>query len=152
MKPHTLLATWFGCGYMRPGPGTWGTLGGMPLALILLATGGASYLLAGLAVIVPLGLWAAHRLEKETGEHDSSKIVVDEVAGLCVAMLAAVPEPVSVVLAFLLFRVFDILKPWPVSWADKELPGAWGVMADDLIAGVYAAACLTGLRAYAGIG
>ena len=149
-KPWFWLATWFGCGLARPMPGTWGTLGGLPFGIFLMM-GGPVYLIAGIVIVSAAGWWAAREFEKATGEHDVGMIVIDEVVGIWVTLLAATQTPVSVLLAFLLFRAFDILKPWPVNWCDKKLPGAWGVMTDDIAAGVYAAACLIGLRAY-GIG
>ena len=113
-KPYFWLATWFGCGLARPAPGTWGTLGGLPLG-ILLMMGGPVYLAAGIIIVFAAGLWAAREFEKATGEHDAGMIVIDEVAGIWVTLLAAQMTPLSLLLAFLLFRAFDILKPWPVS-------------------------------------
>lgn len=150
-KPWAWLSTWFGCGLLLPGPGTWGTLGGLPFAVFCLWFGGWSALLAWLIFVTLIGYWAADKFERASGEHDAGAIVIDEVAGIALTMLAGAPTFVSACLAFLLFRFFDILKPWPVSWCDKKLPGAFGVMVDDLVAGVLAAACLWGLR-YAGIG
>lgn len=86
-----------------------------------------------------------------TGDHDGGYIVVDEVAGLSIALLAASLTPLSLLLAFLLFRLFDIFKPWPCNWLDQKLTGAASVMLDDVMAGIYAALCLIGL-AYVGIG
>ncbi|HTK84835.1 MAG TPA: phosphatidylglycerophosphatase A, partial [Patescibacteria group bacterium] len=83
--------------------------------------------------------------------HDLSAIVIDEVAGIAMTMLFALPTVKSVTLAFLLFRFFDILKPWPVSYLDKKIGRGLGVMVDDLAAAVYAALCLWGLR-HAGFG
>lgn len=148
-NPATWVATWFGCGLMRPGPGTWGTLGALPFGLILLTLGGKIALLCGLALIIPLGLWAATKFETMTGTHDNSMIVIDEVAGLWITLLASTLAPLSIILAFGLFRFFDILKPWPVSWLDRNLSGARGVMADDCMAGIYAALCLWGINTYA---
>lgn len=150
-SPATWLATWFGCGLMRPAPGTWGTLGGLPFGVLLLVFGGVPVLALATILVTLIGYWAADRFEKQTGTHDAGAIVIDEVAGLWLTLLAAAPTPLSVGLAFLLFRFFDIVKPWPVSWCDRQLPGARGVMADDLAAGVYAALVLWGLR-YAGFG
>lgn len=149
-KPWFWLATWFGCGLARPAPGTWGTLGGLPFGIFLMM-GSPVYLAAGIVIVFAAGFWAAREFEKATGECDAPVIVIDEVAGVWFTLLAATQTPLSVLLAFLLFRSFDILKPWPVSWCDKKLSGAWGVMMDDIAAGIYAAACLMGLRAY-GIG
>lgn len=150
-KPYAWLSTWFGCGLMQPAPGTWGTLGGMPLGIILGVIGGWPLLLVGAAVVAAVGYRAAKKFEEATGEHDCGAVVIDEVAGVLLALAAAGNSPLLIIMAFVLFRIFDILKPWPVNWCDQKLPGAWGVMADDLVAGLYAALCLGGLR-YAGIG
>lgn len=151
-KPWFWLATWFGCGLARPAPGTWGTLGGLPFGIFLMMSAGPAGLAIATVIVFAAGLWAAREFEKATGEHDASAIVIDEVAGVWVTLLAASSTPLSVLLAFFLFRAFDVLKPWPVSWCDKKLPGAWGVMLDDIAAGIYAALCLYLLRIYAGIG
>lgn len=145
------LATWFGCGLARKAPGTWGTLGALPPGVLLLWLGGWPALLVAAALVSVVGFYAAEVYEKETGTHDSGAIVIDEVAGMWIALGAAVLSPLSILLAFVLFRAFDILKPGPVGWADRKLPGALGVMADDVIAGILAALCVGGLR-LAGIG
>jgi phosphatidylglycerophosphatase A len=150
-KPWAWLATWFGCGLAIPAPGTWGTIGGIPFAAFALLAGGWKYLLAWLIVVFLVGWWAAEQFEKATGEHDASAIVIDEVAGIAMTMLVALPTVKSVTLAFLFFRFFDILKPWPVSYLDKKIGRGLGVMVDDLAAAVYAGLCLWGLR-HAGFG
>lgn len=147
-NPATWLATWFGCGLMHPAPGTWGTLGALPIGLILLALGGKIVLLIGIIIVIPLGLWASAKFETMTGTHDNSMIVIDEVAGLWITLLATTLNPLSILLAFALFRFFDILKPFPVGWLDRNLSGAKGVMADDLMAGVYAGICLYGINQF----
>lgn len=151
-KPHNWVATWFGCGLMVPAPGTWGTLGGMPFALAFMALGGPALLAIAIVAIIPIGLWATRSFEEETQTHDSSIIVVDEVAGIWIALLPAGLDPILFVAGFFLFRLFDIVKAGPVGWADRKLPGAWGVMADDLIAGVFAALCLWAIKTYAPFG
>lgn len=150
-KPESWIATWFGCGLMAKAPGTWGTLGALPLGVLLMYLGGNAALWAGLAVIIPLGWWAAGKVETMTGEHDGGYIVVDEVAGLWIALLAASLTPLSLILAFALFRLFDIFKPFPCNWLDQKLDGAASVMLDDIAAGVYAALSMV-LLAYVGIG
>lgn len=137
-----LLATWFGCGLSPRAPGTVGTLGAIPFGAALLWSGGIEGLLTATIIVFTLGLWAAREYERHTGAHDPGAIVIDEVAGMWLAMAVAGLSPVMIALAFVLFRFFDIKKPWPVSWADRKLPGAWGVMTDDIIAGAYAAALL----------
>ncbi len=150
-KPWFWLATWFGCGLARPAPGTWGTLGAVPFGVFLMM-GGTAWLLTAIIAVSFIGLWAAAQFERETGEHDSSVIVIDEVAGMWITLLAAAQTPLSVFLAFCLFRFFDVIKPWPISWCDKKIPGARGVMIDDIVAGIMAGLFLYWLRMYAGIG
>ncbi len=151
-NPAVWVATWFGCGLMRPAPGTWGTLGAMPIGLILLALGGKITLAVGIVFVFVIGLWASKQFEAMTQSHDSSMIVIDEVAGMWIALLASTLSPLSIIAAFLLFRLFDVLKPWPISWLDKNIGGALGVMLDDVAAGIAAALCLYGIHYYALIG
>jgi phosphatidylglycerophosphatase A len=130
-----LVATLGGAGRLRPGPGTWGSAIVLPLVLL----GPAACLVLAVALAV-VGTWAAGRVLKTAD--DPGWFVADEGAGMLLA-LAALPGPswAGVALAFALFRLFDIAKPWPVSWADRQ-PGAMGVMLDDAIAGGIAAALL----------
>src|SRR5947199_12720 len=109
-KPWAWLATWFGCGLALPAPGTWGTLGGIPFAAAFLLAGW-KYLMLWVVVVSLVGWWAAEHFEKATGEHDAPAIVIDEVAGIGLTLLFAVPTVRSVTIAFFLFRFFDILKP-----------------------------------------
>ncbi len=152
-----VIATFLYSGLLRPGPGTWGTLAALPVAWALHALGGPALMAAGLAAAIVLGWWATSAELARTDDPDPDWIVIDEVAGIWLALL-----PVSVgatyaqasilalwpgwVTAFLAFRLFDIWKPGPVGWADR-LGGAKGVMLDDLIAGAMAAACV-GLGAW----
>jgi phosphatidylglycerophosphatase A len=127
------IASLGGVGFLRPAPGTWGSAAVLPLALLP----GWVALLAALIFTVA-GYWAVARLPEAAA--DPGWIVVDEAAGQSLA-LAAVSGWVGLALAFALFRAFDILKPGPVGWADRR-KGPFGVMADDIIAGALAAACL----------
>lgn len=154
-EPSTLLATWFGCGLAPKAPGTWGSLGSIPPALLINHLGGPPALILAILVVTLIGFWAADRYDKASGSHDNKSIVIDEVAGQWIALL-----PVFTLvgvswtltpLAFALFRFFDIVKPWPASFFDKRVKGALGVMADDIVAGLYAALCLMGVI-YAGLG
>jgi phosphatidylglycerophosphatase A len=147
-NPAILVATWFGCGLMRPAPGTWGSLGALPFGILMLIFGHWPVLLAASIAATLIGLWAAGHYERLSGEHDSKQIVIDEVAGMWISLLPAAISGPQVLLAFLLFRGFDIVKPWPVGWADKKLPGAVGVMTDDIFAGIISALILFGLRWY----
>jgi phosphatidylglycerophosphatase A len=132
-----LIYTGLGLGLAPKAPGTCGTLLGLPLFWL---AGDQSWpVQAGLWVLVfALGWWAAAKAEAELGVHDSPQVVIDEVAGYLTAVFLAPNRPAVWILGFILFRFFDILKPWPVNWADRRLPGGFGVMADDILAGLYA--------------
>jgi phosphatidylglycerophosphatase A len=150
-QPYVWAATWCGCGMINKLPGTAGSVGAIPFALLLVHGGGVYNLLLGLAVVTALGFWAARKFDEARGAHDSQMIVIDEVAGMFIALIPAGFSPILVPLAFLFFRFFDILKPWPVSYFDKKVKGAAGVMGDDLVAGILAAICVYGVS-YAGLG
>lgn len=130
------LATGGGSGYSPVASGTVGSAVGVVLWLALSRLSPAGYALACAAVIA-LGIWAAGRAEQLLGGHDDGRITIDEVAGMLVSLawLPARPEVVGV--GFLLFRLFDIWKPFPARQAER-LPGGLGVMADDLVASAYA--------------
>ena len=142
------IATVFGVGHLRPASGTWGSLVALPMAFALLWLGGPWLLLGATVGVTALGFVAA-RAEITTGDPDPGHVVIDEVAGQWVALLpvgfGAAQAGVGYgalwpgwVAAFVLFRLFDIWKPGPVGWADRQ-QGASGVMMDDIIAGVMAA-------------
>jgi len=132
-----LIWTGLGLGLVPKAPGTCGTLLGWPLFLLV---GDFPWpVQAALwALVFGLGWWAARRAEEELGVHDAPQVVIDETAGYLTAVFMAPNRPAAWILGFVLFRFFDILKPWPVSWADRRLPGGFGVMADDVLAGLYA--------------
>ena len=133
MSVARAVASLGGIGFLRPAPGTWGSAAVLPLAWL---PWWAALLAAGLFTLA--GFWALHRLPEAA--EDPSWVVVDEAAGQALA-LAAASGWLGVALAFALFRLFDVWKPGPVGWADRRA-GPFGVMADDLIAGAMAGACL----------
>lgn len=144
-EPYVWLASWFGCGFINPAPGTWGSLGALPFGIILYIFGGAYGLAVAAFIITLIGLWSADKFDKAMDGHDSKMIVIDEVAGQWIALIPAALNPILILFAFLFFRFFDILKPWPISFIDKKVPGALGVMGDDILAGLFAAICVIGL-------
>lgn len=154
LSPAILLATWFGAGLLKPAPGTWGSLATLPFGLGLYIYFGFDAVLIFTVLVTLVGYWAATGFENTTGIHDDKRIVIDEVAGQSLALLPVLYFSglswMLIVLAFVFFRVFDILKPWPVSFFDQKVSGALGVMADDIVAGLYAAGVLIGFI-YAGI-
>lgn len=128
-------------------PGTWGTLAAMPLAYGLILAGGP-LLLFGVAVLIfAVGVWAAGKYAAMLEASDPSDVVIDEVVAIWLTLLAAPMTPLGWLLAFGLFRLFDIAKPWPVSLADRKLKGGFGIMADDILAAFYAMIVLILYRA-----
>lgn len=152
MRVTRLITSFFGIGHLRPAPGTWGSLAALPVAWALHVLGGPGLLGLGLIVVIASGWWATHLEIMGKTEKDPSWIVIDEVAGQWVAFLpvsigaAHVGAPLTAlwpgwIVAFAAFRLFDIWKPGPIGWADRR-GGAFGVMADDLLAGLAAAVCV----------
>lgn len=139
--PWVLLATGFGSGFLRPMPGTWGSLAALILWWWLLADLPWLWQLAVAAVTFGAGCWLTGRLWRRYGISDDPAIVIDEFVGLWITLLAVPATPVAMALGFVLFRAFDIAKPGPVRWADRR-PGVLGVMLDDLVAGGLAAVVL----------
>ena len=139
--PRHLLAGGFGAGAIPFAPGTFGTVVGvlfylpmsrLPLPLYLVMVAG----------VVALGVYLCGATARDLGVHDHPGIVWDEIAGYLVTMIAAPRGWVWPVAGFVLFRIFDILKPWPVRVADRRVGGGVGIMLDDILAGIYAASCL----------
>lgn len=145
-NPSALIATFFGCGLIPFAPGTWGTIGGLFFVMFVLSFFGSSALPIALALICFLAIWSIDSIQKQTKTHDDSSIVIDEVAGLILAFIL-LPEITlkTGALAFLLFRAFDILKPWPISSFDANMKGAAGVLVDDLLAAFFAGLVIIGL-------
>jgi phosphatidylglycerophosphatase A len=140
-RPHHWLAFGFGSGLLPKAPGSWGTLIGIPFFLLLAPLPLAGYLLATLALF-GVGVWACGKAGRELGVHDHPAIVWDEVVGYLVTMTAIPADWQWLLAGFLLFRLFDILKPWPVRWLDRKVAGGVGVMVDDVAAGLMAWAVL----------
>jgi len=143
---HSLIYTGLGLGLAPKAPGTFGTLLGLPLFWLMSGWAWVPYLAGTLAVTL-VGWWAAEKAEADLGRHDAPEVVIDEVAGYLLTMFLAPALPWAMLWGFVFFRIFDILKPWPVSWADQKVPGGLGVMLDDLLAGLYG--CLAMHLAYA---
>ena len=134
--PVHFLAFGFGSGLSPKAPGTAGTLAAVPFFYLLSFLNNIEYLIV-LSVVIAVGVWLCDESSKMLGVHDHPGIVWDEFAGFFITMIA-VPVTVSTVVAgFLLFRVFDILKPWPIGWLDKKVTGGLGIMLDDIVAGCF---------------
>jgi phosphatidylglycerophosphatase A len=143
--PWCWVALGFGAGALPKAPGTWGTLLALIIYLLLMRLPALEYMLLIMALFVA-GVWICDAAGKVLGVHDHGAIVWDEMVGYWVTMVTAPPGWVWLVAGFVLFRLFDIWKPWPVNWLDRRIGGGLGVMVDDLAAGMYAASCLLFIR------
>lgn len=154
-SPSYWWATFGGVGMIPVAPGTWGSLFGAFAGYGLLLLGFDWVMLTlGAGIITVISIAAINKIETATGIHDSGEIVIDEVAGQWLAMLplAGLMTPIpcgdayltaeNIAYSFALFRLFDILKPWPINWLDRHVSGGFGVMVDDLLAGLMAASVL----------
>jgi phosphatidylglycerophosphatase A len=139
LDPAHCLSLGFGAGLSPVAPGTAGTLVAVPLYLALAQLAWPWYL-AIVVIGFAAGIWLCGYTSKALGEHDHGGIVWDEIVGFWITMIAVPPTWPWILLGFVLFRVFDILKPWPVRIADRKIPGGLGIMFDDLLAGLYALA------------
>lgn len=140
-SPIQFLAFGFGVGLSRWAPGTFGTLLAVPLYLTF--AGAPLWLYSTIVLIAAaLGIWICGRASEELGVHDHSGIVWDEFVGLWIALWAVPAEPVWIVMGFLVFRIFDIAKPWPIGPLDRHVHGGLGIMIDDVVAGIFTCATL----------
>ena len=140
--PATILLTWFHSGFSSFAPGTCGSLASIPFAWIILNLFGSYTLLIVLCFLFMLGVWFSRWALQKLEEKDPQIIVVDEVVGQSLVLAVAPITPTSYLLAFMLFRLFDICKPWPIYLIDKKMKGPVGIMLDDVIAALYAAVTL----------
>jgi phosphatidylglycerophosphatase A len=150
-RPASLFASWFGIGLIPIAPGTWGSLAALPVAWAVRSMGGVPALALGVLIVFIGGCWAACIVAEASAVQDPGWVVVDEVCGQWLVLLAAPLHPITWALAFLLFRIFDIWKPWPVRWADRHVKGGFGIMLDDIAAAGYAVLVLSALLAIGGV-
>ncbi|NOR68123.1 MAG: phosphatidylglycerophosphatase A [Methylomarinum sp.] len=131
------LAFGFGSGLVRKMPGTMGTLAAIPVYLIFMQSN--IWVYSALTVLVSVsGIWICGAAAKLLGEHDFGGIVWDEIAGFLITMWLVPYSWYTLLLGFILFRFFDILKPWPIKWIDQKVEGGLGIMLDDVLAGIFA--------------
>lgn len=150
MKDISLfIAKWislgFGSGKLPHAPGTYGTVVGIPIFLLMADLSLFNYVLLCL-ILLGIGIWASQRYSDFLGVHDHGSIVWDEVVGYLITMTATPAEWQWIILGFILFRVFDIWKPWPINLLDKHVHGGFGIMMDDVLAGVYGAVVLLAVQ------
>ncbi|MEQ8409512.1 MAG: phosphatidylglycerophosphatase A [Gammaproteobacteria bacterium] len=144
-NPIHLLAFGFGSGLAAKAPGTFGTLAGLLLFLPLAMLPWYGYVLM-LLVTTAAGIWICGRTADDLGIHDHGGIVWDEFVGLWITLFMVPMDWRWILAGFALFRLLDILKPWPIKWADKQVEGGLGIMLDDVLAGIMAALCLQAAR------
>ncbi len=138
LNPVHFLALGFGSGLAAKMPGTFGTLAALPLVVLLSHYASFSVYLAVTILVSIVGIWICGKTAEDMGVHDDSSIVWDEVAGMLITMLAVPLSWQTLLVGFVLFRFFDILKPWPISYLDKHVDGGFGIMIDDVLAGIFA--------------
>ncbi len=140
-SPVLFLAFGFGSGLAKKMPGTMGTVAAIPVYLAFVQTNIWIYSILTILVCV-FGVYLCDNAAKQLGEHDFGGIVWDEVAGYLVTMWFVPFSWYAVLLGFILFRIFDILKPWPIKWIDQKVVGGFGIMLDDVLAGLFSAGIL----------
>lgn len=146
-NPLHLLALGFGSGLSPIMPGTMGTLAAIPLYLLIQGLA-APWYIAILVVGFIAGIWFCNAATHAIGQPDHGAIVWDEIIGFGITMFMAPAGWVWILVGFVLFRFFDILKPWPIRWFDRRVHGGFGIMLDDVVAGLFALACLQLLAKY----
>lgn len=142
--PRVMLACGFGSGFLPRAPGTWGSVVGVGSWLVLwhLLPHSLTWQVSVCAGGLLLGSWLIESVCQRYGVDDAPEIVIDEIVGVWIALIGVPFDVVWLLLGFGLFRLFDIWKPWPIGWADHELKGGFGVMADDVLAGLLACGVL----------
>jgi len=138
------VATALGVGYVPFAPGTFGSLAGLAVYAAVRFTGSPVAEIAAIVVVYLAGVWAATAAETHFGHIDPGPVVIDEVLGMLVTLALVPVSMTGALVGFVLFRIFDVIKPPPCNALEK-LPGGWGVMTDDLMAALYAWACVKGL-------
>ena len=136
--PAVWLSTWFGCGFAPIAPGTVGSLAAIPLAAFIAWLAGSWALPVVAAAVLAVGIWSTGVYARATSVIDPHEAVIDEVAGQCLTLTVVPLAPLPYLIGFLLFRAFDVIKPFPIRWLERKLPGGYGIMLDDIAAALYA--------------
>jgi phosphatidylglycerophosphatase A len=134
LRVATNIATVLGIGRLPTAPGTAASIVALPFAWIIAAFAGRFALMFAAIIVLGIGAWACEIYARESGQHDPSECVIDEVAGQWIVCAFAPFSVLAYVAAFILFRIFDIVKPWPIGLVEQRVPGGLGIMADDVVA------------------
>jgi phosphatidylglycerophosphatase A len=140
-KTALIFSSWFGSGLVPLIPGTFGTLTALPIAAVV-NYAGVIYASLSIMAILSLSVWASHVSHVIMEKDDPSVVVIDEAAGIIIAMFLLPVSWLTVVSAFTLFRLFDIIKPFPISFIDRKVRGGIGIVLDDVVAGIFANVCV----------
>ena len=143
--PAVLLGTGFGVGLLPRAPGSWGSFLALVLAWGIVSIWGHTALLVGSILSFFIGVWCSGHCIRIFGIEDPKQVVIDEISAQWLVLLIVPLNSLNYLMAFLLFRFFDILKPWPIGWADRKIKGGLGVMVDDFLAAIYAMIALYGI-------
>lgn len=146
--PAALIGTWFGAGLLPLTPGTWGSLAALPFAWVVQLWFGWIGLLVATVLITVAGIWASGALIRHLGREDPGLVVIDEVAGMFLTLVAAPHTWWAYAIGFVLFRIVDIVKPFPAGWCDTQLHGGLGAMLDDVAAALWSLAALWLIATY----
>ena len=138
MSLYSILATWFGLGKFRYAPGSLGSLSALPLAWWLSNSYGSQTLISVSIILFIMGVWASETYAKNIGQADPGSVVIDEVAGQLFTLCFVTVDLWTLAAGFVLFRFFDMTKPWPINWIDKKVKSGFGIMLDDIIAAIFA--------------
>ena len=141
-NPVHFLSFGFGSGLLKPAPGTWGTVAALPIWWFFIADLNIIYSLSIVLVSFVIGIFLCSYTAAALGTHDHGAIVWDEFVGVWITLLFFPKNVLIMLLGFALFRCFDIVKPFPIKQIDKHVKGGFGIMIDDVIAGIFAALCL----------
>jgi phosphatidylglycerophosphatase A len=145
------IATGFGLGISPVAPGTCASLAALPFAWAIRAESGAAGLAVAAALVFIIGWWAAGEAAIARGLRDPGSVVIDEIAGQWLALVPSPLDPIAYALVFVLFRLCDIWKPWPIGWADRHVAGGFGIMFDDILAAGYTLLVLAAVLAVGGV-
>ena len=147
-----LIVTVFGLGYLPVAPGTWASLAAALVAWGIIDIISESGLILVTALCLALGIWAPQKYIERTGSKDPSEIVIDEIGGMWLSLLLVPKIWWAYGLAFVAFRLFDIVKPWPASFFDQKVEGGLGIMGDDVVAALYTLIVVHGALYIRGVG
>lgn len=136
--PSGFIASGFGLGLLPGAPGSWASAATLPLGWLIASQWGSTGLLLASGIVFIIGVLASDRMIRTLQVEDPSVIVIDEIAAQLLVLAAAPLTLPAYIVAFIVFRICDVLKPWPASWADRQMGGGFGAMADDMLAAGYA--------------